>query len=208
MADRSSANSLDFSSVVQAWDRAKESHIHPLWDKSQESYWESGCFQAGQVGQWAEPGATVVDFGCGNGRLSIPLAQAGYDVIAVDSSATMLQRLKERSRQAGVNIKALQSDGSDLAAQLGRKKKADAIVARAVLIHHDFEGVQHIVTNVAKALKKDGHFIADWPLGQPTERDTWISVTTWDAEHRAEIAQKAGLSPVQVSTDPSVWIKK
>lgn len=40
---------------------------------------------------------TMIDLGCGTGRTSIPLAQAGYDVIAVDLSQTMLQRLSEKA---------------------------------------------------------------------------------------------------------------
>lgn len=37
---------------------------------------------------------TVIDFGCGNGRLSIPLLQAGFHVTAVDISEESLERLK------------------------------------------------------------------------------------------------------------------
>lgn len=202
-------SSIDFSSVVQAWDRAGEAHIHPLWDRSQEEYWASGRFQAGEVADYAKAGDTVVDFGCGNGRLTIPLAEAGYDVVAVDSSPTMLQRLKSHASQPGAQPKfrTLQSDGSDLAQKLG-KKKADVIVARAVLIHHDYASVEKIVTDLAKALKKGGHLIADWPVGEkPAERDSWIAVTTWKAPQRLAVAKRAGLSPVRVGIDPSVWQK-
>lgn len=37
---------------------------------------------------------TVVDFGCGNGRLTIPLLQAGFSVTAVDISEESLERLR------------------------------------------------------------------------------------------------------------------
>lgn len=199
--------SIDFSAVVQAWDRAGEAHIHPLWGHSQEDYWASGRHQAAEVDDYATPGSTVVDFGCGNGRLTIPLADR-YDVIAVDSSPTMLQRLRGHASQPGTKPKfrTVQSDGSDLAAKLG-KKKADVVIARAVLIHHDYTGVERIVTDLARALKKGGHLIADWPVGEPAERDTWISVTVWDAAHRLSVAQKAGLEAVRVGIDPSVWRK-
>ena len=43
---------------------------------------------------------TIIDLGCGTGRTAIPLAHAGYDVIAVDLSQTMLQRLNEKSTAA------------------------------------------------------------------------------------------------------------
>lgn len=208
MTDRTPAKSLDFHSVVQAWDRADEAHIHPLWAESQPGYWASGDHQARQVDKWASKGATVIDFGCGNGRLTIPLALAGYDTIAVDSSSVMLQRLKARTDLAGMKgIKSVQSDGSDLSDKLG-KKKADVIVVRAVLIHHDYAGVEQIVTGLAKAMKPGGYLIADWPLSdRPEERSTWISVTTWSAAHRLHIAEKAGLTPARVGEEPTVWRK-
>lgn len=203
-----SPTSLDFDSVTEAWDRAEEADIHPLWNVSEKDYWSSGRAQAEQVAEWAKPGATVIDFGCGNGRLTIPLAQSGYKVIAVDSSATMLQRLRVHSSTPDKkpSYRTLQSDGSDLMSQLG-KTRADVVVARAVLIHHDYAGVQSIVTNLARTLKKGGHLIADWPVGEPQERPTWISVTVWDPAHRLAVAEAAGLAPVHVTSDPSVWRK-
>jgi 2-polyprenyl-3-methyl-5-hydroxy-6-metoxy-1,4-benzoquinol methylase len=199
---------LDFDGVVQAWDAAGEESIHPLWSVDQNRYWESGRHQAQQITQHAKEGARVVDFGCGNGRLTIPLVQLGYDVLAVDSSSTMLDRLEKNAVAAGVAVTSIQSDGSDLAATLGRKK-ADVIVARAVLIHHDYDGVRRLVTDLAKALKKGGVLIADWPLApNPGERDTWISVTTWNPATRLAAAADAGLAPVAVSTEPTVWRKE
>lgn len=208
MTVQNPAQTLDFHSVTQAWDRAGEEDIHPLWNVSEDDYWASGRAQADQVSEWARPGATVIDFGCGNGRLTIPLAQAGYKTIAVDSSPTMLQRLRIHANTPAErpSFRTIESDGSDLTAKLG-KIRADVVVARAVLIHHDYAGVQEIVTNLARALKKGGHLIADWPVGEPHERPTWISVTVWDAAHRLAVAKQAGLEPVHVTSDPSVWRK-
>lgn len=41
------------------------------------------------------PGATVIDFGCGNGRVSLHFLRAGYHVIAVDISEKSLQELED-----------------------------------------------------------------------------------------------------------------
>lgn len=206
------AQSLDTTSVIEAWERSAqqgEGDIHPLDPEGQE-YWDSGRAQAAQVADYAKDGATVIDYGCGNGRLTIPLVQAGYKTIAVDASQTMLNHLDKRCAQFGVDpsaITKINSGGADLATQLG-KKKADVILIRAVLIHHDYAGVEQIVTDVAKCLKKGGHLIADWPLADnPGERGTWISVTTWNPAHRLQVAERAGLVPVHVGDEPSVWVK-
>lgn len=42
---------------------------------------------------------TVLDFGCGTGRLAIPLASAGYQVVGIDLSHRMLQRMLAKGSQ-------------------------------------------------------------------------------------------------------------
>lgn len=200
-------NRPTFSQVIDAWDKAGEEDIHPLWNAG-AAYWESGEYQSNDVGRWSFPGATVIDFGCGNGRLTIPLARAGYKVIAVDSSQVMLDRLKTYADQAGVQVRTILSDGENLRAKL-KKVRADVVLARAVLIHHGYEDAARIVRNLSGVLKPGGHLIADWTVGTaPAEGGTWISVTTWGPKQRLEAADAAGLKPVFVSAQPTVWQKK
>src|SRR6185437_4776543 len=47
-------------------------------------------------------GSLVVDLGCGTGQLSLPLARLGAQVLAVDVSAAMVQRLRSEARRLGV----------------------------------------------------------------------------------------------------------
>ena len=47
-------------------------------------------------------GGPVLELGVGTGRIAVPIAQAGIDVIGVDSSAPMLKRCRERARASGV----------------------------------------------------------------------------------------------------------
>ena len=49
-----------------------------------------------------EPGETVFDMGCGTGALSVPLGQAGHNVIAADFSQGMLDRMGEQLADLGV----------------------------------------------------------------------------------------------------------
>lgn len=42
------------------------------------------------------PGEPLLELGAGTGRLAIPLAESGRQVVAVDSSAAMLERLREK----------------------------------------------------------------------------------------------------------------
>ena len=46
-----------------------------------------------QIESCVQPPARIVDFGAGTGRLSIPLANNGYRVVAVDPCKQMLDQL-------------------------------------------------------------------------------------------------------------------
>jgi ubiquinone/menaquinone biosynthesis C-methylase UbiE len=63
------------------------------------------------------PPATVLDVGGGAGHQSFPLAQAGYDVMVLDSSSAMLdkarQRLQRLPDEAQRRVTLLQADGEN-----------------------------------------------------------------------------------------------
>lgn len=201
----------DFHGVIAAWDADGATggrNIHPF-DPDSPEFWELGKQQAQQVRQYAKNGARVVDFGAGIGRLTIPLTRMPFEeVIAVDASTHMLDGLEARAAAAGVdprNLRLVHSHGPGLAEHTGHE--VDVVVARAVLIHHDYEGVEAIVTALADTLRPGGHLIADWPTGEPGERADWIGVTRWHPHHRLTVARLAGLEPVDTAADASVWRK-
>lgn len=198
-----------FASVVQSWRNADPKHIHPTREhESEDAYWKSGIPQAKFVFDLVGKPASVLDFGCGDGRIALPMAKLGLTVYAVDASPEMLDRLDEQPGSMAVNT--ILSDGTtDLAKLIGHP--VDAVNARAVLIHHSHTDVATLVTNLCKCLKPDGLFIADWPLGPHHERIDWIDVTTWNYEKRQAVAEAAGLvlvSEGEPGKRPSVWRKQ
>lgn len=203
---------IGFNDVIDAWQRDGENGghtIHPLPVDSAE-WWALGEAQAAQVDAYAKPGDLVIDFGCGYGRLSIPLERAGYIVLAVDASQAMLDGLAERAAAAGVDVGHVRSDGFDLPELVDDLigEKAAVVISRAVLIHHDYAGVEAIVTLLANVLRPGGHLIADWPISDhPRERARWVDVTTWDPHERLKVADAAGLELVEDNGGASVWRK-
>lgn len=178
--------------IITAWDQADPAAIHPLRGISEDAYWESGNAQADMLATVLPEGCRVVDYGCGDGRVAIPLRALGYDVTAVDSSRNMLDRLTARD----TDMPTLQSRGADLAEQLG--KKTDAVVCLAVLIHYSYADALDLIAGLRAAVKGNGGILVlDWPTSeQPSEAHDWIGVTTWSPEQQADACARIGLKPV------------
>ena len=60
------------------------------------------------------PGMRFLDVAAGSGALSISAARLGAQVLAVDLSPNMLERLKARARKNGVNLETRVMDGHAL----------------------------------------------------------------------------------------------
>lgn len=178
--------------VIQAWDQADPEAIHPLRRVSEDAYWGSGRAQANMLATVIPGGAKVLDFGCGDGRVAIPLAALGYEVTAVDSSQRMLDRLAERAP----DVTTVQATADGIAGHLGRRRM-DAVYALAVLIHHSYTDCLHIIERLRAATKLGGTLVLDWPVSEtPGEADSWIGVTTWSREQQADACARIGLEPV------------
>ncbi len=62
-------------------------------------------------------GGPVLELGCGAGRVTLPLAEAGFDITGVDRSAVMLARCRAAAEDAGVapRVTCVQADMTALA---------------------------------------------------------------------------------------------
>ncbi|HEY6116503.1 MAG TPA: class I SAM-dependent methyltransferase [Candidatus Dormibacteraeota bacterium] len=188
--------------VIKAWDQpeAREA-IHPTRGISEDAYQASGQAQAELLAADIPAGAKVMDFGCGDGRVAIPLAAMGYEVTGVDASSNMLAALAERDP----DLPVFQSDGTDFGKHLGRRK-FDAVYCLAVLIHHDYETGEQLVANLRSVVKKGGILALDWPTSdEPSDGHGWLGVTTWSPERQAEIAARLKMEPVEADRPWSVW---
>lgn len=174
--------------VIAAWNEADPAAIHPTRSVSEEAYRASGEAQAEMLATVLPKGCRVVDFGCGDGRVAVPLRELGYDVTGADGSEAMLARLAERDP----DLPTVTSIGTDLAQKLG--KKTDAVVSLAVLIHHDYESCGQIITGLRAAVKVNGLLVLDWPQSEePSEAGSWIGVTTWSSAKQDAVCKRVGL---------------
>jgi SAM-dependent methyltransferase len=101
---------------------------------------------------------TAVDLGAGFGMHSVPLARAGYKVLAIDTSAYLLERLRQHS--VGLPVKAVQADLRDFARHTCGP--VDLILCMGdTLTHLDSTAdVGLLLRSIAASLRPGGHFIA------------------------------------------------
>ncbi|MFJ8857459.1 class I SAM-dependent methyltransferase [Streptomyces sp. NPDC102451] len=90
------------------------------------------------------PGASVLELGCGAGRVTHPLVGLGFDVTAVDESAQMLERIRG-ARTVRSPIEAL---------DLG-EERFDAVVLGSFLVHTSDHRVREGLLGTCRRYVKD-----------------------------------------------------
>jgi len=78
----------------------------------------------------------VLDVGGGTGGFAVPIAGLGHRVTVVDPSPDALASLQRRTREAGVEVRAVQGDAAGLLDVVG-PGSADLVLCHGVLEHVD-----------------------------------------------------------------------
>jgi ubiquinone/menaquinone biosynthesis C-methylase UbiE len=94
------------------------------------------------------PEHVVVDFGCGPGYFTVPLARTARKVIAVDVSSTMLEKAAAYAKRNGVDVELIQTDGT-------RINLPDACADEILLVHvfHEVDFVDKTLGEFLRLLK-------------------------------------------------------
>ena len=93
--------------------------IADIYDFSYEDFTEDVAFYENLALSVDGP---LLELGVGSGRVAVPLAQAGYEVVGIDTSPSMLEQAQRRLNAAGKPKGSLELLGGDMTAfDLGRR---------------------------------------------------------------------------------------
>jgi SAM-dependent methyltransferase len=101
----------------------------------------------------------VLELACGTGRLTIPIAQAGVEIVGLDLTPSMLDHARDKARQAGVQISWVEGDCRTF--DLARKFSLIFIGFNSMQHLHDHASLAALFANVRKHLAPGGRFIFD-----------------------------------------------
>lgn len=114
----------------------------------------------------------LLDLGCGTGNHAWSLARRGYQVIGVDLSEPMLQLAQNKKKSVVLppgNLPPLFLRAN--ARELSLRLQADGVIAMFAVLGYQAEEVEIMafLKSVARHLKKDGLFLADFWYGPAVE---------------------------------------
>jgi ubiquinone/menaquinone biosynthesis C-methylase UbiE len=131
-----------------------------------------------------QPGDVVLDMGCGTGRFTVPMAEAGADVTGFDISPAMLAQLRATARERGQDVRTCEGDMAHLPFD---DDTFDVVTSMLALMHIPIEDRQQVFLEVARVLKPGGRLV----LGVKNEQfermsrvDRFASVDITDVENK------------------------
>lgn len=97
--------------------------------------------------RWVPPGASVVDIGCGYGRLCRLVAPYARRVVGIDRDAQRISAAKQVSRETNIDYRV-----TDLTAELARETYDVALLAQVLEHIEDVDGLLRAIGRLAPTL--------------------------------------------------------
>jgi len=103
----------------------------------------------------------VLELGCGTGRLTVPVARTGADLVGIDRSAAMLARARQRLRRARLRAPLIRGDIRQL--PFRRRIRFDLVMAPYGMLQSltSDRDLRQTLDAVAGVLKRGGLFAID-----------------------------------------------
>ncbi|MBT8427626.1 MAG: methyltransferase domain-containing protein [Erythrobacter sp.] len=109
-----------------------------------------------------EPGARILELGCGGGRDSARIIERGFELDATDGTPAMVRKANERF-DVGARIMLFD--------ELTADQEYDAVWAHACLLHVARADLPAVLIAIHKSLRSGGWHFANYKLGDGEGRD-------------------------------------
>jgi SAM-dependent methyltransferase len=110
-------------------------------------------------------GGPILEIAAGSGRVAVPLAQAGYDVTAVDIDPAMLARLDEAATEAGPEVRGrltrVEGDLIDLKLPGGARFRLAILALNSILLLDSRDTQQAALETMARHVEPGGLAVVD-----------------------------------------------
>ena len=109
--------------------------------------------------------SSILDAGCGTGRVAIELSQRGFEVVGVDRDADLLHTARAKAPHLPWYLEDLATVELTISGAPGQRRLFDAIImAGNVMIFLDPESEGAVVNNMARHLAPGGVLVAGFQL--------------------------------------------
>ncbi|SMQ86247.1 Methyltransferase domain-containing protein [Devosia lucknowensis] len=129
-----------------------------------------------------EPGARILELGCGNGMDAHYMLERGFDVDATDGTPELVQAARQR---IGDRARVMRFDDLDA------ENAYDGVWAAASLLHAPASDLPTILASIRRAVRSSGVFVASFKSGEGEGRDSmgryfnYPSARSLEATYRA-----------------------
>jgi 2-polyprenyl-3-methyl-5-hydroxy-6-metoxy-1,4-benzoquinol methylase len=110
--------------------------------------------------RWASrTGGPILEVACGSGRLTLPIAEQGLEIVGLDVSAPMLARARAKSTKRSIAVEWTHQDCRTM--ELGRTFKLILSATNAMQHLTDGESIDAFLRAARRHLSSDGYMIID-----------------------------------------------
>ncbi len=138
---------------------------------------------------YLQPGALILDFGCGSGRDTKYFLDHGFEVEATDGSPEMVTHA---SKLTGITVKQM------LFQELKEQERYDGIWACASILHLPKEDLKKVLQSMKQALKPNGVIYCSFKYGDHEGERNGRWFTDFTSESFREFWTESGMAPLEI----------
>ena len=141
---------------------------------------------------------SMLEYGCGVGRLAIPLSRRPGSVTAIDRSPVMLELARREAERRGAGHIAFETSDAFQATS----RKFDLVICYHVLQRLPRHRGLSLLRALMDRVSPGGVAVFQWPLG--TGASAWVQTTRWAREHLPAVNGAVNRLRHKPSTDPFI----